>query len=153
VEESDIRPQVLMQKYVELSAKDAERCFSNIDRCNLLCVSCGSKDITEEFTKNGFAYALCSECGTLYQTPRPSIEKFEAFYRESESSCYWAEVFFPAVSEARREKIFKPRVEHLTEICEGIGLEVEKLIDVGAGYGVFLDEWRKVNSKTELLAV
>jgi len=153
VKESDIRPQAIMQKYVELSAKDTEHFFNDDDRRDLPCVSCGSKDVTEEFTKNGFSYALCSECGTLYQTPRPSIEQFEAFYRNSESSRYWAEVFFPAVAEARREKIFKPRVEHLAEICEGIGLEVEKLIDVGAGYGIFLDEWRTINPKTELLAV
>ena len=150
---SDIRPQALMQKYVELSAKDAEHCFSDDNRRDLPCIACGSKDVTNEFSKNGFAYALCSECGTLYQTPRPTIEQFEAFYQDSESARYWAEVFFPAVAEARREKIFKPRVEHLAEICEGIGLEVEKLIDVGAGYGVFLDEWRTINPKTELLAV
>ena len=150
---SDIRPQALMQKYVELSAKDAEHCFSDDNRRDLPCIACGSKDVTDEFSKNGFAYALCSECGTLYQTPRPSIEKFEEFYQNSESARYWAEVFFPAVAEARREKIFKSRVEHLAKICEGIGLEVEKLIDVGAGYGIFLDEWRTRNPNTELLAV
>jgi 2-polyprenyl-3-methyl-5-hydroxy-6-metoxy-1,4-benzoquinol methylase len=153
VKESDIRPQELMQRYIELSAKDAEHCFDGGERRDIPCIACGSKNVEEEFTKNSFAYALCRECGTLYQTPRPSIEQFEVFYRDSESSRYWAEVFFPTVAEARREKIFKPRVEHLAEICKEVGLEVEKLIDVGAGYGIFLDEWRTIKPETELLAV
>jgi SAM-dependent methyltransferase len=153
MKESDIRPQELMQKYVELSAKDAEYFFSGGERRDLPCIACGSTNVVEEFTKNSFAYVLCRECGTLYQAPRPPVEQFEAFYRDSESSRYWAEVFFPTVAEARRDKIFKPRVEHLMEICKEVGLEVEKLIDVGAGYGIFLDEWRAIKPKTELLAV
>ncbi len=153
MKESDIRPQELMQRYVELSAKDAEHCFSDSARLDLPCVACGSINTNKEFTKNGFSYALCSECGTLYQTPRPSIKQFEEFYRNSESSRYWAEVFFPAVVEARREKIFKPRVERLAEICKEIGLKVERLIDVGAGYGIFLDEWRTASPMTKLIAV
>ena len=152
MKESDIRPQNLMQRYVELSAQDAEKCFRG-ERRDLPCVACDSMNVKEEFTKNGFAYALCRECGTLYQTPRPPIEQFEAFYRDSESSRYWADVFFPAVAESRREKIFKPRVEHIAKICKDVGIEVKRLIDVGAGYGIFLDEWRVKNSKTELIAV
>jgi SAM-dependent methyltransferase len=153
VKESEIRPQELMLKYVELSAKDAKLCFSEETRRNLPCIACGSQDTTEEFSKNGFGYALCGECGTLYQTPRPPIEEFEAFYRNSESSRYWAEVFFPAVAEARRKKIFAPRVDRLMFMCDDINLNVSKLIDVGAGYGIFLDEWRKKKSDTELLAI
>ena len=153
MKESDIRPRELMQKYVELSAQDAERCFSRKGRRDIPCVACGSANIAEEFTKNDFAYASCRECGTLYQTPRPPIAEFEAFYKDSESARYWAEIFAPSVAEARREKIVKPRVENLVKICEEIGLEVEKMIDVGAGYGIFLDEWRAIKPETEVLAV
>ena len=153
MKERDIRPQELMQRYVELSTQDALRYFNGNERRDLDCVACGSGNTTEDFTKNDFAYALCDDCGTLYQTPRSPVEQFELFYRESKSSRYWAEVFFPTVAETRRDKIFKPRVEHLIEICKEVDLEVEKLVDVGAGYGIFLDEWRKVKPKTELLAV
>ncbi|VAW71384.1 Ribosomal protein S27e [hydrothermal vent metagenome] len=153
MKESDIRPRELMQTYVELSAKDAEHCFSDSVRHHLPCVACGTKETTVQFTKVGFTYAQCNGCGTLYQTPRPSVSAFEEFYKDSESSRYWAEVFFPSVAEARREKIFKPRVQRLASICSDIGLNVNKLIDVGAGYGIFLDEWRSVQSHTNLVAV
>ena len=153
MKENEIRPQKLMQKYIELSAKDAEKYFSHVSRREISCVACGFNNVSKQFSKNGFEYSLCNNCKTLYQTPRPSLAAFESFYRDSESSKYWAEVFFPSIAEARREKIFRPRVEKLNSICNDLGLKVNRLIDVGAGYGIFLDEWRSVNPNTELLAI
>jgi SAM-dependent methyltransferase len=153
MKEGDIRPEALLRRYLELSARDAELCFTQDSRLNIHCVACGGERLVEEFNKNGFAYSSCQDCGTLFQSPRPSIEAFEAFYRNSVSSRYWAEEFFPAVAEARREKIFRPRVERLAELCRAKGISVERLIDVGAGYGIFLDEWRQRFPSTQVLAV
>lgn len=153
MKESDIRPEALLSRYLQLSAEDAERCFDGVKRQERPCVACGNTGILREFEKNGFAYASCIHCGTLYQTPRPPIDAFEAFYRDSVSSRYWAEHFFPAVAEARREKIFRPRAKRLMQMCREHGIPVTKLIDVGAGYGILLDEWRQAKAATELLAI
>lgn len=153
MKESDIRPEALLKRYLELSEQDAELCFVDTPRLNIPCVACGGEQLDSEFVKNGFAYSSCQNCGTLFQSPRPPIAAFAAFYRDSVSSRYWAEEFFPAVAEARREKIFRPRVERLASLCRTKNIFVERLIDVGAGYGIFLDEWRKVNPATQLLAV
>lgn len=153
MKECDIRPEALLRRYLELSEKDAELCFVNTARYDIPCVACGGERLEEEFKKNDFTYSNCQDCGTLFQSPRPSIAAFEAFYRDSVSSRYWAEEFFPAVAEARREKIFRPRVERLSELCRSRDIFVERLIDVGAGYGIFLDEWRKSYPSTQVLAV
>ncbi len=153
MKEHEIRPEALLNRYVELSIQDAEHCFASGLRINVPCVACGGGQSTHQFDKNGFAYAQCSDCSTLFQSPRPSIEMFEAFYRQSESSRYWAEVFYPAVAEIRREKIFRPRVQRLGALCADRGMNVERLVDVGAGYGIFLDEWRHHFPKTNILAV
>lgn len=153
MKESDIRPEALLRRYLELSEQDAKLCFVNTPRLKIPCVSCGSERLVGEFEKNGFAYSSCQDCGTLFQSPRPPIVAFEAFYRDSVSSRYWAEEFFPAVAEARREKIFRPRVERLSELCRTRDISVERLIDVGAGYGIFLDEWRQRYPSTQVLAV
>lgn len=153
MKEADIRPEALLNRYLHLSAEDAERCFSGVVREDRSCVACGSVEAHFEFEKNGFAYASCKQCGTLYQTPRPPLKAFEAFYRDSVSSRYWAEQFFPAVAEARRERILRPRAERLIQMCEANDIAVEKLIDVGAGYGILLDEWRRLRPATELLAI
>lgn len=143
MKEQDIRPDHLLQRYLDLSARDAESCFGDDARIAIPCVACGGEEAHHEFDKNNFPYARCDGCGTLFQCPRPSIGAFERFYRNSESSRYWANVFFPAVAEVRREKIFRPRVERLAALCTEKGITVDRLIDVGAGYGIFLDEWHR----------
>ncbi len=153
MKEEEIRPEALLNRYLELSARDAEECFANLPRKEVRCVACGCIKATFQFDKNGFPYSQCDECRTLFQSPRPSIDAFEAFYRRSESARYWAEVFFPAVAEVRGEKIFRPRVERLAALCEDRGIAVVRLIDVGAGYGIFLDEWRHRSPGVRALAV
>lgn len=154
MKEEDIRPEALARRYYELSAADAERCFpAGITRDDLPCVACCSTSITPAFAKNGFDYGCCADCGTLFQTPRPGIDAFEAFYRDSESSNYWSDVFFPAVAEVRRERIFRPRVERLAALAGPSLPATATVIDVGAGYGIFLDEWRKIRPADRLIAI
>jgi SAM-dependent methyltransferase len=153
MKENDIRPETLLNRYLELSSNDAERCFANVVRRPISCVGCGGSHATQEFEKNGFAYSSCSACGSLFQSPRPTLTAFEAFYRDSVSSRYWAEVFFPAVAEARRERIFKPRALRLSGLCAQKNVQVDKVIDVGAGYGILLDEWRALHPNASLLAI
>ena len=153
MKENDIRPQELLERYLQLSKEDAVQCFANEERQSIPCVACGSSKHEEQFEKSGFSYGQCRDCGTLFQTPRPPPQAFEAFYRNSSSSNYWAEVFFPAVAEARREKIFRPRVERLLQLCTNNGKKVDRLIDVGAGFGIFLDEWRKISPECHSVAV
>jgi SAM-dependent methyltransferase len=153
MKESDIRPAYLFEEYLKLSAKDAEHCFDGVERKDILCVACNSDNKKHEFDKHGFSYELCELCGTLFQSPRPSIESFESFYNDSPSSKFWAEEFFPKVAEARRERIFQPRVKYLAELCAKKGLETKTIMDVGAGYGIFLEEWRSMFPQTRSIAV
>lgn len=153
MKENDIRPEALLNRYLELSAHDAAHCFSDKERVDIACVGCGAKWPVHRFDKAGFAFAQCESCGSLFQTPRPPLEAFEEFYRLSQSARYWAEVFYPAVAEVRREQIFRPRVDRLGKMCVDRGIRVNRLIDVGAGYGVFLDEWRNKFPHTQVLAI
>jgi 2-polyprenyl-3-methyl-5-hydroxy-6-metoxy-1,4-benzoquinol methylase len=152
VKENDIRPDSIKEKYLQLSAEDAAHCFSS-NRSAITCIACSHKENQSTFSKNGFDYSLCKNCGTLYQSPRPNIEEFEIFYKDSISSKYWAEVFFPTVAEKRREYIFKPRASSISEICKIKKLTGNKLIEIGAGYGIFLEEWSKIRPESELIAI
>ena len=153
MKEADIRPEKLINRYLALSAQDANVCFSDSDRFGVLCVGCGSSKQQPQFTKNNFQYVKCDNCGSLYQSPRPTEKAFEGFYRDSVSSSFWADEFFPVVAESRREKIFKPRVERLTDFCRETGVDVTNLIEVGAGYGIFLEEWKKIHPEVKAIAI
>lgn len=143
MKEYEIRPEALFNRYLELSAEDAENCFNGETRQDIICVGCGGTKTKHQFNKNGFAFVQCVDCSTLFQSPRPPMEAYEVFCRGSNSSRYWAEVFLPAVAEIRREKICRPRAEKLIDLCAEKGVNVECLIDVGAGFGILLDEWRQ----------
>lgn len=153
MKEEDIRPAKLLNRYLQLSKEDAQRRFDGIERTDQDCVACGSENVSHAFEKNGFAYGECRSCGTLFQTPRPPMQAFADFYRDSASNVFWAEQFFPVVAEARREKILGPRARSLIHICESLGIDVQTLVDVGAGHGILLEEWQKAKPGKELIAV
>ncbi|MFW9986096.1 MAG: class I SAM-dependent methyltransferase [Candidatus Odinarchaeota archaeon] len=153
MKEEDIRPADLFEQYLRLSAEDARTCFDGVRREDVSCPGCASQERTHQFDKHGFDYATCDQCGTLYQTPRPSIRAFERFYNDSISSRYWAEKFFPVVAETRREHIFLPRVERLIELCNEKGVQSSTVMDVGAGYGIFLEEWKKRYPQARTIAI
>lgn len=79
MKESDIRPEALLRRYLELSEQDAELCFVETPRLNIPCVACGSERLVSEFEKNGFAYSSCQDCGTLFQSPRPLSQPLKRF--------------------------------------------------------------------------
>ncbi len=152
--EADIRPADLLNEYLRLSAEDAGRLFADpAERVTRDCPGCGGDDAGSAFDKNGFAFVRCRTCATLYANPAPAPGPLAAFYSDSPSQRYWAGTFFPAVAEARREKIFRPRVKRIAELVAGVGASVERLVDVGAGTGIFLEECRAAGLGRSLGAV
>ncbi len=139
MKEQEIRPKELFQRYLELSQKDAQK-FDPAEFVEVLCPGCGENKAEKHFEKNGFQYMLCSVCGSLYCSPRPSAEELEFFYKESVSAEYWAKVFFPTVAEIRREKLFKKKAKQIHETLIKKNFSPQTICDVGAGYGVFLEE-------------
>jgi SAM-dependent methyltransferase len=153
LKESDIRPRDLFEKYLELSAKDAITYFGSSTRTDLPCPACGNNLVQPAFEKHGFDYKICRTCGTLYQSPRPPWEDFARFYKESPSAQYWARIFFPAVAESRRVHLFRPKVQELAQLCQKDQFFPKVFADIGAGYGLLLEEWRRSFPDTKLFAV
>ena len=153
MKEDDIRPADLYRRYLELNEADAVAYFSASERKDLPCPACDSALIEPAFEKSSFGLALCRNCDTLFQSPRPPREDFALFYQGSSSARYWAKTFFPAVAEARRQNLFRPKVERIAQLCQEEGFLPQVLADIGAGYGIFLEEWRYKFPRTELIAI
>lgn len=152
MKEQDIRPADLFNTYLELSARDAHTFFPDRSAFRAVpCPGCGRSAAAAAFTKEGFDYVQCRDCGSLYVSPRPDREALDRFYGDSPSATYWAETFFPASLANRREQIFAPRVARVLEVLKG--REPGTVIDVGAGYGLFLEEYRRVRPEARLLAI
>jgi hypothetical protein len=94
----------------------------------------------------GFSYVTCADCETLYLSPRPPPELLYEYYADSRNYRFWAENIFPASEEARRGKIFRPRVARLLEMCARHDITTGVLVDVGAGFGTFCQEVERSNA-------
>ena len=152
MKESDIRNPLTHERYLELVRQDAVAFFGTSSRLeDMPCPACRARKFRTEFVKFGFTYGSCEECRTLYVNPRPKIGPLTDFYVQSPSSRFWVEEFFKPVAEMRREKMFRPRAEYVVRLLPQ--LAQEKVGDIGAGFGLFLEELRRFWPKADFSAI
>ena len=148
--EADIRPADLLAEYLRLNEADGRELLTNAGGTeHRACPGCDENTPVPAFGKNGFKLVRCGVCDSLYVNPVPSVDSLAAFYRRSKSSDYWAKVFFPAVAEARRQPIYRPRAERVAAYADN----PRRLVDVGAGAGLFLEEFHALNPGVTIAAV
>ncbi len=152
MKENEIRPQELLQEYLQLVKQDAEK----LDRSqfeDILCPACKSNNRKNHIRKLEYTYVLCEDCGSLYCNPRPSEKTLEEFYRSAESSQFWSNVFFPKVAEARREKLFRPKAEKIYQLLVEKNYNPKRICDVGSGFGIFLEELKPFFLEAQLFGI
>ncbi len=151
MKESDIRNQEVLDKYLAMVEEDVKKLFDRDKFEDIPCPLCGSEDYTAEFEKAGFKYVTCKRCGTLFANPRPTQEQLDLFYSKSDSTRFWVEDFFMPFAEARREKIFMPRAKGFAD--EFPDFRDKRIGDIGAGFGLFLEELKKIWPESNLCAI
>ncbi len=152
MKESEIRSRETHKRYLELVRADSEKIFQ--DKATFVhfpCPACAGRDLKKLFVKDKFEYVQCESCATVFNDPRPRFGDIQKLYRESESTKFWVNEFFMPFMEARREKIFKPRAEYIASRFPQL-LEA-RVGDVGAGFGLFLEELRRIWNRARLCAI
>lgn len=136
--EDEIRPNLLTKKQAIFMANDLASLLSrNSEFVDVSCPACHGRDHKNAFVKNTLQYKRCNDCETIFMSPRPTEEILEWFYKKSENYEFWKRAIFPASDKIRKEKIFKPRVEKVLEICSNFNVGEGVLMDVGAAFGTF----------------
>lgn len=155
MKEYEIRPKEIFDEYLTISKADIPLFFGDSEHFErVVCPACGEAGQVGEFVKHGFEYVSCLACGTLYVSPRPTAEMINRFYRESDSSRYWAEKFFPLTAAARMEAIFRPRAKMISDLVERFGAPRPRVLaDVGAGIGLFLDAAKETDAFDEVVGI
>lgn len=155
--EQDIRPQQLFNRYLELSRQDVERFFADTSRfVRVPCPACGSGRQEEGLLKLGFHYVTCTDCGSLYVSPRPRREAVDDYYRRGDAVKFWSTDFFRETAEARRERIFQPRARLVAEWADRLnGFRPARRVfaDIGSGYGIFLEEVARLKRFDEVIGI
>lgn len=150
MQEKDIRPQELFDELLRLNSLDVETYFGNAKMKHINCPACFTKG-SHSFIKNNFNFDECKKCKTLYVSPRPEKIYFDKYYKESLSAKYWATTFYKETEKNRREMLWKPKVRIISEKIELLSLNTDTIIDIGGGYGTFIEEFIKVSNINHLI--
>ena len=157
MKESEIRPQKLFNRYLEFARRDIERYFSQRSQfVEVACPACGGDQWEPGLVKFEFRYLLCSDCGSLYLSPRPTVAMYGAYYQEAESVKFWSSHFFKETAEARRQKIFNPRAHLVAQWAEKCGIPSDAtgvFVDIGSGYAIFLEEIRRLEYFGQIMGI
>lgn len=152
--ENEIRPEALMAEQARLFAQDVARLMSQRHEFIAVdCPACNANQHEPAFQKTEMTFVRCQQCATLYANPRPQPAHLSDYYQHSQNYEYWSRHIFPASENARREKIFKPRVAQVLEICQRFNLPTETLLEVGAGFGLFCQEMTETGQFKTVLAI
>jgi SAM-dependent methyltransferase len=151
MKEEEIREKATLDCYLELVEKDVKKIFLIDDFDLINCPACNCADSFFEFEKLGFRYVSCKNCQTLFASFRPTQDKLKEFYVHSDSSAFWVDKFFKPVAEARRSNIFKPLAKKVNILLSKTNANL--IGDIGAGFGMFLEELKKINNKIQIIAI
>lgn len=145
MKEDDIRPKKLFDELLRLNKLDVKTYFDGVISKEIDCPACGNKG-EYSFTKNNFNFDECKRCKSLYVSPRPDKKYFEAYYRESQSTKYWATTFYKETEKNRRKMVWRPKANAIKNKIDELKLDSKMIIDIGGGYGTFMEEFLKISN-------
>ena len=155
MKERDIRPKDLFGKFLQLTRESTEEYFCHRKGfIEVRCPACDDNRKKKEFDKFSFTYVTCNRCGSLYNSPRPSMEALNAYYESSKAAEFWSDTFYRKTEDERREKIFLPRARLISEIAEKYGVDrTDTFADIGPGYGTFLQVIKKMDYFQDIIGI
>lgn len=152
--EAEIRPDELMAEQSRRFQADVDWLNGRRDRfVEVDCPACEGGGRAHAWRKYEMDWVRCTGCATVYLSPRPDPGLMSEYYRTSQNYEYWNRVIFPASEEARRSKIFRPRAERVADIARRHGTRTGTLVDVGAGFGTFCEEMRRLGTFERVIAL
>ena len=152
--ENDIRPDELVKRQEKYCQHDIEFLKSKKNSfVDVVCPACGEVNDDVCFRKHDIEYIECKKCGMLYISPRPTVEILDEYYSNSPNYKFFNDYIFPASKEVRREKIFIPRVKKILDYCNKYKVKKDKLIEIGAGFGIFCEEMIKTGEFNEISGI
>lgn len=156
MKEIDIRPADLFNEFLKLSVDDINTFFADKSLFkHVRCPGCDSNVSHHGLTKYDFTYLQCLECGSLYCSPRPNIGQLEEFYQNAKSVEFWATHFYQETADARKKLMFRPRAMLAADLfSENVWIDQDvELLDIGSGYGMFLDEVKRIGKFNSIVGI
>ncbi len=107
LQESAMRPTEQYKKWLRILECELPRYFSRGLKA-VPCVGCGSKEVKPVFTKFKFSYVQCTNCHSVFASPRPSEASLTRFYKNSKAIQFWKKNIAPQTADTRRAHQVQP---------------------------------------------
>lgn len=114
------------------------------------CALCGAADapavVTQEFFGQAFTFVRCTECGLVYQNPRPTGASLRTFY-DSADYQHSAVAGYDdyAAGRAHQEATARRRLRWMARLQPG----PRRTLEIGSGGGSFIAESRAAGHETD----
>lgn len=139
--EHEVKPHVKLDRFREMLAQEVEEKLAlSENRYHCHCPACLGGNGKSAFEKSKMTYRHCTDCNSLYVTPRPTDAAIVNFYRDSTAWQFWREQILPETRETRRNKIFYPRARWLLDVCDEYQPKAERGVTVGYHSDLLLEE-------------
>ena len=139
VVEVEVKPHDLIGEYHRLLDQDVQvRLLEKLVDCR--CPGCLADVASVAFTRSGLKYMHCGVCSSLYVAPRPPEKILDDFHRNAPSALFWQEKILPATRDARREKLYRPRVEWLLDVVDEYRPRARTCLAVGYHNRLLVEE-------------
>lgn len=140
--DADIRPAPLLSEFKRLSEEGAREYFGDVSALVAVnCPACDAPGATSAFEKQGFAYARCEDCASVYVSPRPSREALDRYYQTSAASHYRVEHFARETAEARRRHLLRAHAQWMGRLFDELHAPTPaRHLDIGSNSPILFEE-------------
>lgn len=141
IREMDFKPNELLNTYMQITKKDVKEYFAKaggLEDCD--CPACRAKRGKASFSKFGFDYFECANCGTMYVSPRPTDEAIDGYYKNSSASKYWKKTLSKSTEFKRKEKINRPRMQWVVDTVQEYLKGAKNYLDINTNDKLAVDE-------------
>lgn len=150
---ADIRPPALLSRFRQVSIAESEKFFDRSRLVDIDCPACQNPEKTEAFTKNGFTYAQCAECASVFVSPRPAEQDLTNYYENSQAGKY-RDFLSHETADARRLHVLRSRMAWVGRIFDETGdVSARSYADIGTAHPFVLDEVRRLQLFDHLYSV
>jgi hypothetical protein len=143
----------MLEQLRKQSLKDSKSYFEDPDCVvEVPCPACGTDDAPLAFDKNGFTYRHCSQCASLFVSPRPTVEALNQYYTESEAGRLRVAYFTEESAQARMLHVVQSRVDWIAPFLDKGACRQSTFVDVATLYPQLFSEMRRMECFDELFS-
>ena len=153
LEGSEIKPLDAFLRFKEQSERDAERFFPESNRVEIDCPACGSDVARSAFKRGTFQFRECSECKSLYVSPRPTQEALDNYYEKSEAGRLREAYFTEETGIARLLHVTQSRADWIVDHSERVDGSSLSHLDYGSLSSGLVSELGRIPTFSDFYAL